>query len=50
MHMVHDFREFTGEAPTEALRDLEVLYRAQIEAVRAGRATEHPNTVRRFVI
>lgn len=50
MHMVHDFREFTGESPTETLRQLELLFRVQIDAVRAGRAVEHPDTVRRFVI
>jgi AraC-like DNA-binding protein len=36
MHMVHDFREFTGETPTETLCQLELLFRAQIEAVRAA--------------
>lgn len=50
MHMVHDFKEFTGETPTETLRQLELIFRAQIDAVRAGRAAEHPNMVRRFVI
>jgi AraC-like DNA-binding protein len=50
MHMVHDFREFTGESPTETLRQLELVFRAQIDAVRAGRAAENPNMVRRFVI
>jgi AraC-like DNA-binding protein len=50
MHMVHDFKEFTGESPTETLRQLELLYRAQIDAIRAGRAAEHPNMARRFVI
>lgn len=50
MHMVHDFKEFTGETPTETLRQLELLFRAQIAAVRAGRAAENPNVVRRFVI
>ena len=50
MHMVHDFREFTGESPTETLRQLELLFRAQIDAVRAGRAPEHLSMVRRFVI
>jgi AraC-like DNA-binding protein len=38
MHMVHEFREFTGESPTETLCQLELLCRAQIDAVRAGRA------------
>jgi AraC-like DNA-binding protein len=50
MHMVHDFKEFTGESPTETLRQLELLYRAQIDAIRAGRAAEHSNMARRFVI
>jgi AraC-like DNA-binding protein len=50
MHMVHDFREFTGESPTETMHQVELLYRAQIDAVRAARAAEHPNMVRRFVI
>jgi AraC-like DNA-binding protein len=50
MHMVHDFRLFTGESPTETLCQLELLFRAQIDAIRAGRATEHPNMVRRFVL
>jgi len=50
MHMVHDFREFTGESPTETLCQLELVFRAQIEAVRSGRAAERPNIVRRFVI
>src|SRR5690242_16637641 len=50
MHMVHEFREFTGESPTETLCQLELLFRAQIDAFRAGRATEHPNMLRRFVL
>ena len=48
MHMVHDFKEFTGESPTETLHRLELLFRAQIEAVGAGRAVAQ--TVRRFVL
>lgn len=50
MHMVHDFKEFTGESPTETLHQLELRFRGQVDAVRAGRAAEHPNVVRRFVI
>jgi AraC-like DNA-binding protein len=50
MHMVHEFKEFTGESPTETLCQLELLFRTQIDAVRAGRAAEHPNMVHRFVI
>jgi AraC-like DNA-binding protein len=50
MHMVHDFKEFTGESPTETLRQLELVFREQIDAVHAGRAAERPDMVRRFVI
>ena len=50
MHMVHEFREFTGESPTEILCQMELLYRAQIDAVRAGQAAEHPNMVRHFLL
>lgn len=50
MHMVHDFREFTGESPTEMLCQLELLFRVQIDALRAGQAAEHPNMVRRFLL
>jgi AraC-like DNA-binding protein len=50
MHMVHDFREFTGESPTETLCQLELLFRTQIDAVRTGRAAERLNIVRRFTL
>jgi AraC-like DNA-binding protein len=50
MHMVHDFKEFTGESPTQTLQHLEVLFRAQIDAVRASRAAERPDGVRRFML
>ena len=50
MHMVHEFRAFTGESPTETLCQMELLFRAQIDAVRAGQAAQHPNMVRRFLL
>ena len=50
MHMVHDFREFTGESPTETLCQLEFFFRAQINALRAGRAADHSNLVPRFLL
>jgi AraC-like DNA-binding protein len=37
MHLVHDFREFSGETPTVVLTHVERSYRAQIEASRIGR-------------
>jgi AraC-like DNA-binding protein len=36
-HLVHDFREFSGETPTNTLTHVEMSYRAQIEATRLGR-------------
>jgi hypothetical protein len=36
MHMVHDFKEFTGRTPNEALRQMEVLFRGQIETERSN--------------
>jgi len=50
MHMVHDFREFTGESPSETLRQLELVFRAQIGAVHGGGGAECPDRVRRFVM
>lgn len=36
MHMVHDFREFTGRTPTETLIELETVFVEQIKAMRSG--------------
>lgn len=36
MHMVHEFAEFTGATPTNALHNLESLFHEQIEEVRSG--------------
>lgn len=35
MHMVHDFEEFTGDTPTNTLRQLELLFQPQVEALRS---------------
>lgn len=37
MHMVHDFESFTGGTPAAMLREVESLFREQIEAIRSGR-------------
>jgi AraC-like DNA-binding protein len=36
MHMVHDFKDFTGRTPNDALRQMEVLFRGQIERARSN--------------
>jgi len=39
MHMVHDFEDSTGGAPTDVLKEVETLFRGQIDAIRSGRRT-----------
>ena len=39
MHMIHDFEDFTGGTPARILTDFEVLFREQIQAFRASRAS-----------
>jgi AraC-like DNA-binding protein len=36
MHMVHDFKDFTDETPTDTLSQVEGVFREQIEALRSG--------------
>ncbi len=36
MHMVHDFREFTGVTPTATLAQLEAVFEEQIKSLRLG--------------
>jgi AraC-like DNA-binding protein len=40
MHLVHDFREFSGETPTATLTQVERSYRTQLAAARCGRTPE----------
>lgn len=37
MHMVHDFRVFTAGTPTQALGEIEAVFRERIQAIRSGR-------------
>jgi len=41
MHMVYDFAEFTGETPSNTLNRFEVLFGAQIKAMRSGAHSAH---------
>jgi AraC-like DNA-binding protein len=50
MHMIHDFEQFTGATPTETLRSVEIFFREQIEAMRAGAARADSRLVRRIMI
>jgi AraC-like DNA-binding protein len=50
MHMVHDFREFAVETPSETLSHMQQIFRAQIESIRLGSITHSPTRVRRFII
>lgn len=47
MHMIHDFKEFTGATPRQILNHLEALFSAQIEQIRSGAAVpKSPNESR----
>lgn len=50
MHMIHDFRQFTGERPTETLRLVEMLFREQIAALRTGLGLDDASRVPRFMV
>ena len=50
MHMIHDFKELTGQTPTETLCLVEIFFRQQIEAIRIGMGAKDPSQVPRFVI
>lgn len=43
MHMVHDFEEFTGQTPTMALNQFQVVFRQQIEGARTGDLSANGN-------
>jgi AraC-like DNA-binding protein len=36
MHMVHDFKDFTGRTPNDTLRQMEMLFRGQLETERSN--------------
>ena len=50
MHMVHDFAEFTGGTPSEALAQLEMVFVEQIRSVRAGRGTAADQNDSRLIL
>ena len=39
MHLIKDFREFSGEVPTILISQLETAYEAHLEEIRSGRKT-----------
>ena len=39
MHLIKDFREFSGEVPTSLISQLETAYEAHLEEIRSGRKT-----------
>lgn len=50
MHLVHDFRAFSAETPTENLRLLEAHFRQQIGLIQRSMRVRDPCLVPRFVI
>jgi AraC-like DNA-binding protein len=50
MHMVHDFEEFTGETPTNVLKQFEILFREQIDAMRLRGLSEKSTSDSRLIL
>lgn len=50
IHMVHDFKEFTGQAPTETLNQLETLFREQLTTVQSGSAPKSASSTPRLIL
>ena len=50
MHMVHDFEEFTGGTPTSVLKQFEILFREQIDAMRLRRLSEKSTSDSRLIL
>jgi hypothetical protein len=42
MHMIHDFKVFTGGTPTRMLAEMESLFRERIMAIQLGRTSVVP--------
>jgi hypothetical protein len=39
MHLIKDFKEFSGEVPTRLVAQLEAAYDAHLSEIRSGRKT-----------
>jgi AraC-like DNA-binding protein len=50
MHMVHDFEEFTGGTPTRVLKQFEILFREQIDAMRLRGLSEKSTSDSRLIL
>jgi AraC-like DNA-binding protein len=50
MHLVHDFEEFTGGTPTSVLKQFEILFREQIDAMRLRRLSEKSTSDSRLIL
>jgi AraC-like DNA-binding protein len=50
MHLVHDFAEFCSETPGSVLTELEMTYRAFVDAVRLGHQTEGTSSASRLFL
>jgi AraC-like DNA-binding protein len=50
MHMVHDFEEFTGGTPTSVLKQFEILFREQIDAMRLRRLSGKSTSDARLIL
>ena len=50
MHLIKDFKEFSGEVPTSLIRQLETAYEVHLEGIRSGRKASIPNGVPHLIL
>jgi hypothetical protein len=50
MHLVHDFEAFTGGTPTSVLKQFEILFREQIDAMRLRGPSEKSTSDSRLIL
>lgn len=50
MHMIKDFKEFSGEIPTSLLTQLETVYDAHLNEIRSGRTSANPRGAPQLIL
>jgi AraC-like DNA-binding protein len=50
MHLIKDFKEFSGEIPTSLLSQLETSYNAHLNEIRSGRKTATPRGAPQLIL
>jgi AraC-like DNA-binding protein len=50
MHMIKDFKEFSGELPTSLLTQLETTFDAHLDGIRSGRVAPNPRGAPQLIL